>query len=107
MSLRTLGGSIGLALYGTLFTSAVTSSIDSEPSAATGIANVSSLLREPDKIKALTPVLRDAVARAVTRGTGRVFLVAAPLALIGLLLGMSLPELPLRTSASAGQAPGD
>jgi EmrB/QacA subfamily drug resistance transporter len=102
VSFRTLGGSLGLALYGTLFTSAVTASIHREPGATGTITNVSSLVREPTKIRALEPALRNAVARAVTHGTGRVFLVAAPMALIGLLLGVSLPELPLRTTASVG-----
>jgi EmrB/QacA subfamily drug resistance transporter len=102
VSLRSLGGSIGLALYGTLFTSAVTSSLRrSVPTDAKNrVSSVASLVREPAKIRALPPGLRSAVANAVTSGTARVFLVAVPLSLFALFLAWRLPEFPLRTDAA-------
>ncbi len=106
VSLRSLGGSLSLAMYGTLFTAQVTSSLRHEPGAAGKVGAVSSLVREPAKIRALDPDLRAAVARAVTSGTNRVFLVAIPLAVLGLVLGILLPELPLRTTAAAAHAEG-
>ncbi len=103
VALRSLGGSIGLALYGTLFTSAVTTSLEKElPAGVTStIGSVTSLLREPKRIRALESSTRDAVVYAVTRGTARVFLVAVPLAAIALVLATILPELPLRTTTLA------
>ena len=106
VSLRSLGGSISLAMYGTLFTARVTASLRGESGAAGKVKEVSSLVREPAKIKALDPELRAAVARAVTAGTNRVFLVAIPLALLGLVLGVLLPEYPLRTTAAPAAPEG-
>jgi EmrB/QacA subfamily drug resistance transporter len=103
VSLRSLGGSLGLAMYGTVFNARVAQSLrESLPSDKKNSANsVASLLREPKKIKALAPPLRRAVALAVTNGTARVFLFAFPLALIALLLAVLLPENPLRTSSTS------
>ena len=106
VSLRSLGGSLGLAMYGTLFTARVTASLRNEPGAAGKIKTVSSLVREPAKIRALDPELRTAVARAVTSGTNRVFLVALPLAITGLILGVLLPEYPLRTTTASAAPEG-
>ena len=108
VSLRSLGGSLGLAMYGTLFTSTVTSSLRGETGAAGKVGAVAALVREPARIRALDPATRAAVARAVTHGTGRVFAVAIPLAVLGLILGILLPEYPLRTTAAAvGQPAGE
>ncbi len=108
VSLRSLGGSLGLALYGTLFTSTVTASLRrSVPTDAKNrVSAVASLVREPAKIRLLAPSLRSAVANAVTSGTARVFLVAFPVSLFALFLAWRLPEYPLRTEASSSQPAG-
>ena len=64
----------------------------------------SSLLREPAAIKALAEPVRDGVVQSITAGTGRVFLIAVPVALIAFVLALRLPELPLRqtTGMAAG-----
>ena len=106
MALRTLGGSLGLAIYGTVFATVVKRELsDRVPAGSlpTG-RTASSLLREPAAIKALAEPVRDGVVQSITAGTGRVFLIAVPVALIAFVLALRLPELPLRqtTGMSAG-----
>ena len=106
MALRTLGGSLGLAIYGTVFATVVKRELsDRVPAGSlpTG-RTASSLLREPAAIKALAEPVRDGVVQSITAGTGRVFLIAVPVALIAFVLALRLPELPLRqtTGMAAG-----
>jgi EmrB/QacA subfamily drug resistance transporter len=100
VSFRSLGGSLALAAYGSIFTSTVSASLKRNlPADALPLGTkVSSLVREPDQIKALPRAVRDVVVQAITSGTGRVFLFAVPLVFIGWLLALSMPELPLRRS---------
>jgi EmrB/QacA subfamily drug resistance transporter len=107
VGLRSLGGSLGLALYGTLFNARVSAvlgnSIPTTPDSAgakLGTKAITSILREPKKIRELDPVVRAAVAKSVTAGTARIFLAALPLAVVAFVLAVMLPEYPLRTDKS-------
>ncbi len=108
MALRQLGGSLGLAIYGTLFATVVKDQLAERVPAGSlpPGRSASSLIREPDAIKALSEPIRDGVVQSITAGTGRVFLVAVPIALVALALAVRLPELPLRqTTGMAAGAP--
>jgi EmrB/QacA subfamily drug resistance transporter len=98
VSFRSLGGSLALAAYGSIFTSTVSSNLKRNlPGGALPKGTkVSSLVRAPEEIKALPLDVRDVVVQAITTGTGRVFLFAVPLVFVGWLLALSMPELPLR-----------
>ena len=99
-SIRTLGGSLALAAFGALYTSTVTDGLHRNLPAGslpTG-KPVSSLIREPSTIRSLPTAVRDVVVRSITSGTGRVFLFAVPLVILGFALALSLEERPLRTT---------
>jgi MFS family permease len=100
VSFRSLGGSLALAAYGSIFTSTVSSNLKRNlpDGALPKGTKVSSLVRAPEEIKALPLDVRDVVVQAITTGTGRVFLFAVPLVFVGWLLALSMPELPLRRS---------
>jgi EmrB/QacA subfamily drug resistance transporter len=100
VSFRSLGGSLALAAYGSIFTSTVSSKLQRNlpADALPKGTKVSTLVRAPDEIKALPTAVRDVVAHAITSGTARVFLFAVPLVFAGWLLALSIPELPLRRS---------
>ena len=106
MALRTLGGSLGLAIYGTVFATTVKHELlDRVPAGSLPPGRTAaSLIREPAAIKALAEPIRDGVVQSITAGTGRVFLIAVPVALIGFVLALQLPELALRqtTGMAAG-----
>ncbi len=107
-AIRTLGGSLGLAIYGTLFATVVKQELrDRVPAGSLPAGRTaSSLIREPAAIKALAEPIRNGVVQSVTAGTGRVFLIATPVAIVALVLALRLPELPLRqtTGMAAGGA---
>ena len=105
-AIRTLGGSLGLAIYGTVFATVVKHELrDRVPEGSLPAGRTaSSLIREPAAIKALAEPIRNGVVQSITAGTGRVFLIAAPIAITAFVLALRLPELPLRQST--GMAAG-
>jgi EmrB/QacA subfamily drug resistance transporter len=92
---RTLGGSIGTAVFGALMAAGLTSrlagalpdGVEIDPSALQG---------SPATILALEPQVRDVVVDAFSGAVSIVFLAAVPLALTAFLLMLLLPERPLR-----------
>ncbi len=107
LSLRSLGGSLGLALYGTLFATVVSNELPKRiPAGSLGAGvNPSTLLREPAKIKALAAPIREGVVQAITTATGRLFLAAVPVAILAFVLALILPEKPLRRTSGITEAP--
>jgi EmrB/QacA subfamily drug resistance transporter len=94
---RALGGSVGVAVYGAIFTAGLRHWLPEELAgrAAPGIS-ASGIQATPGRIHALSPGIQDAVARAIGNSLHDVFLVAAPIALAGALIVALLPERPLR-----------
>jgi EmrB/QacA subfamily drug resistance transporter len=93
---RSLGGSVGVAVFGALFASGLdTGSIDPER-----------LQASPEAIGSMPAAVRGDIAGTVADALQTVFLVAAPIAAIGLLVVLFLAEVPLRGAAPARrQAP--
>jgi EmrB/QacA subfamily drug resistance transporter len=104
VSLRSLGGSLALAGYGAIFTSTVNRGLRSHlpPGSLPAGKPVSSLIREPATIRELPTAVRDVVVQSITHATSRVFLFAVPLVALGLVLAITLPERPLKTTAGGG-----
>ena len=107
LSLRSLGGSIGLAVFGTLFNARVADGLKQRipVSALPDGVTLNTIVREPAKIKALAEPVRTAVVEAITSGTGRVFLFAVPVVVAAFVLANIIPELPLRTTRGPSAAP--
>ncbi len=107
---RALGGSVGVAVYGAVFTSALRHWLPLElgARAARGVSGRgvtdAGIQTTPGRLHSLAPAVRQAVAHAVGHSLHDVFLVAAPIALAGLLIAMLLRERPLR---GHGPAPAD
>lgn len=96
---RTLGGSIGVAVLGALYTHRITEQMSGVqlPGAARG--NFSELTpAKVNELKATQPDLVDRFQHAVAQGTHSVFLVAAVLTIAGFALSWFIREVPLRTS---------
>jgi EmrB/QacA subfamily drug resistance transporter len=108
---RALGGSVGVAVYGAIFTSGLRHWLPLQLAGrATRGITASGLQTTPSRIHALPPAIQHGIAHAVGNSLHDVFLVAAPIALVGCLIAALLRERPLRgraaTSASAPQ-PGE
>ena len=102
MFFRSLGGSLGIAVYGTV----LTSSIRSELPERTGLSpdEAVRLIRTPAEIQALPPDTRDAVVDAIASGVGLIMFIAALVMMVGIVCAVVMPELPLRSMAGITEA---
>lgn len=102
MFFRSLGGSLGLAVFGTI----LNSTIRSEVPGRTGIAadKVADLIREPQEIKALPAVQRDAIVDSIALGVGRIYWCCIAIMVIGFLVALVLPEVQLKKRAGLSDA---
>jgi EmrB/QacA subfamily drug resistance transporter len=92
---RTIGGSIGVSLLGTLFAQQVQSAL---PDQAGGAAAGAPLT--PGMLEALPAPLREAYQTAITSGIHQVFLGGAAIAVIALIAAWAIREVPLRGSVT-------
>jgi MFS family permease len=82
---RALGGAIGVAVFGAIFTGELV-----------GPVNAERLQAGPREIRNLTPPLRDRMVDATAHATQTVFLVAAVIAAVGVAVALFLREYALR-----------
>ncbi|MFF3645005.1 MDR family MFS transporter [Streptomyces sp. NPDC002564] len=89
---RTLGGSLGVAVFGSLFTRAVQPHL--APGAGTG----------PDALRRLPAGARDAYLAAVTNGVGHIFLTAAIICALAFVAALFVVEVPLKKAGPPAPA---
>jgi len=97
---RSIGGSVGVALFGGIFAYALQSHLGTS-------ANVADAATNPAAIQALSPALRAPYLDAFAAALKPVFETASVVAFCGFLLTLGLREIPLRKSSAAegmGQA---
>ncbi|MFH8798888.1 MFS transporter [Streptomyces sp. NPDC017936] len=99
--LRQIGGSVGAAVFGTLFADRLADALRERPpaSAGTGLPDPESLT--PQLVHALPPALRDAYVHAYADAMPRIFLYLVPVLLLGLLIAFFLKERPLVSHPTA------
>ena len=107
MFLRNLGGSVGVAVFGSVFAGRIgeqlVARLPSEAVAEVG-GDVTGLLREPSAIAGLPGPVADAIRGATANSLQVVFLGVFVAAIIGLVVSLRLREIPLRSAADfAGQ----
>ena len=102
MFFRSLGGSIGMAGYGTVLNSTIRSQLPSRIGQTP--AQAVKLIRAPAEIKALAPETRAAVIDSIATGVSRIYWVAAFSMLVAVAWAVFLPEVPLRTKAGLSDA---
>ncbi|MFD5794345.1 MFS transporter [Streptomyces diastatochromogenes] len=92
---RQIGGSVGAAVFGTLFANRLTGSLREElpPRAGVRLPDPESLT--PQLVHALPPALRDAYIRAYADAMPRIFLYLVPVLVLGLVIAFFLKEKPL------------
>ena len=102
MFFRSLGGSFGLAVFGTILNSAIRSEIPAR--LGVDADRATDLIRSPEEIEALPADQRLAVIESVAIGVGRVYLVCGLVLVVGFVAALLLPERPLRTRAGLSDA---
>lgn len=90
MFMRTLGGAVGLAVFGAVFTNQLDDRVPAE------------LVQAPRAIHDLPPAQRDAALDGLTHAITTVFAWGVPVVAAGTLLAFLLPERPLRTDSAMG-----
>jgi EmrB/QacA subfamily drug resistance transporter len=98
---RTVGGSLGVSLLGTLFTNRLTSQLAGSVGAAGSGQLTGGGQLTPAMLGRLPAALRTAYQSAITSGVGQVFLWAALIALLAVVGALVVREVPLRGSAPA------
>lgn len=97
---RSIGGTMGVAVFGAIFVARLRSMIFASlpPEAAAGFS-LSDLANRPEAIRQLPPAIRATVEQSITGGVQAVFIAAIPLMIIGFGLSWMLRERPLLESA--------
>ncbi|MGI9126138.1 MAG: MDR family MFS transporter, partial [Mycobacterium sp.] len=98
---RTIGSSFGAAIFGALFANFLDDRIG--PALAAGGAPQAAA-QSPQVLHRLPEAMAAPIVDAYADALGRVFLCAAPVAMLGFVLALFLKEVPLR---DMGAAPGD
>jgi len=100
---RTIGGSFGVSVFGAIFANQLAHQLGAALAGKTlpkGFS-VASVQSNSSMLKALPPVLREAILHAYSLALQPVFLTAVPVAGIAFILAWFLREVPLRTAAGA------
>jgi EmrB/QacA subfamily drug resistance transporter len=104
---RSMGGAVGVAVFGALLSHRLRElllNLPADAGAAGAGTDSGRLLGTPDAIHQLPPPVSDAVVEAFAESLQTVFLAAVPFALAGFLVVLFLPELRLRSATD--QPPG-
>lgn len=99
---RSLGGSFGLAIFGTVLNSTIRSEIPKRITIDPD--NASSIIRSPEQIAALPLASKQAVVDSLALGVSRIYWLCAATMVIALLLAIILREQPLRLRAGLSDA---
>jgi EmrB/QacA subfamily drug resistance transporter len=102
MFFRTLGGSFGLAVFGTVLNATIRSEIPSRIGVPSDEAGT--LIRSPEEIASLPDAARRAVVDSVALGVSRVYWICAGVMLCAVVVAALLPERPLRLRAGLSDA---
>ncbi|MFE7270524.1 MFS transporter [Streptomyces sp. NPDC057623] len=102
---RQIGGSVGAAVFGTLFAGRLADALAERlPTRAGGeLPDPESIT--PQLVHTLPPALRDSYIQAYADAMPRIFLYLVPVLVLGLLIAFFLKETPLSTDAASHDAP--
>jgi EmrB/QacA subfamily drug resistance transporter len=93
---RFIGGSLGTALLGAVLATQLHANVERLMPGTAALDSIS-----PQTLAGLTPSLRAAYTEAFVESLATVFIVAAAIAFVGLIVSLFLPERPLRETIAA------
>jgi MFS family permease len=94
---RSIGGSIGVSLFGAIFTNRLATELAQRLSPSVHLPSTTS----PAEIRALPAGVRDSYIHSLTAALSPVFLVAAVISSAAFFLALLLPNVPLRRTSEA------
>src|SRR4029077_3493411 len=95
---RSIGGSVGVAVFGTIYANRLTAAL---PPGLRAAGHASTHFT-PAQLAALPPAIHNAFVHAFAHALQIVFLSAVPFAAIGIVLALKLREVPLRLTTGRG-----
>ncbi|MEV0320957.1 MFS transporter [Streptomyces sp. NPDC050659] len=95
---RQIGGSVGAAIFGTLFADRLAESLADRIPAGSGLPDPESIT--PQLVHALPAPLREGYIQAYADAMPRIFLYLVPVLVLGMLIAFFLKETPLSSAAS-------
>ncbi|CAM4400603.1 Multidrug-efflux transporter 3 [Mycobacterium basiliense] len=101
---RTIGGSFGAAIFGSLFVNFLGSRL---PSALAASGAPAEVVNSPHRLHRQPPAITAPIVHAYAGSLGQVFLCAAAVAAIGLVLALFMREVPLRDIHNKASDLGD
>jgi EmrB/QacA subfamily drug resistance transporter len=105
---RSIGGSVGTAILGSIFTSRLTAELKTHLSSVGSVDRASQIAHAPpSSLRKLPPVYHHLYIQSFTNALGTVFEVAAGIAAVAFLLSWVLPQLSLRDSVTASTGIGE
>ncbi|WP_030900462.1 MFS transporter [Streptomyces sp. NRRL F-5126] len=102
---RQIGGSVGAAVFGTLFAGRLTDALAHRLPSGGGLPNAESIT--PQMVHALPRALRDAYVESYADAMPRIFLYLVPVLVLGLLIAFFLKEKPLVSHNAPTVEPAD
>ncbi|WP_343242470.1 MFS transporter, partial [Streptomyces sp. SID339] len=102
---RQIGGSVGAAIFGTLFANRLADALAERLPAGSGAAVPDAESITPQLVHGLPAPLRDGYIQAYADAMPRIFLYLVPVLVLGMLLAFFLKETPLLSSATSTNAP--
>ena len=97
---RALGGSMGVAVYGAVFAAGLRYWLPRQLPGDPGVVDARVIQAGPDQIRALPAAAQHGVAVSVSNALHTVFLTAAVVAAVGLVVVLYLPERPIQKETS-------
>jgi DNA-binding MarR family transcriptional regulator len=94
---RQIGGSIGVSLFGAIFTNRLHTELAHRLPVSAHLPTTTS----PATIRALPPAVHDPYVHALTAALSPVFFVAAVVSAVAFVLALLIPEIPLRHTSTA------
>ena len=111
---RSVGGTIGVAIFGTVYANKLASALPkaiahvaaTNPAAMAGATpeKFAQLRNNTEVLKTFTPQLQTGIMEAFVKGFHAVFITALPVILLGLVVAFFLRETPLKTGAAHAAA---
>jgi EmrB/QacA subfamily drug resistance transporter len=100
---RSIGGSFGVAVFGAIFNNSLAANLPRYlPPAALRAVHGSNVSASPAQLDALPPAIHQGYVQAFSASLHTVFLIGAPIALVGFVLTWFLKDIPLRDQAYLG-----
>jgi MFS family permease len=103
---RSIGGTVGLAVFGTILASRLDTELPKHLGDSASAIDPDRILRSPDSLTGLNPGLVEGVRLALSASLHTVFVVMLPLAVIAFIASVLLEEHPLRTTTDLGVEAG-